>query len=320
MRMAIISFTEQGGKLGDTIGKDFVADTYKNAKDIISLTEKLMEKYDALVFIGAAGIAVRAVSPYIRSKDRDPAVIVCDERGRFVIPLLSGHIGGANAIAADISRKINAIPVITTATDINGIWAVDSWAAQNGYHIDNIENIKYISSALLRGEKVGLDSAFSIKGQLPENVCFGDFENGIVISPFLKKPFKNTLNIVPKCLCIGIGCRKKTAIDRLWELFDKSGISPHAVRQIATIDIKKDEPVVYEFAEKLGVPLCFYSAKELSGASGDFDESDFVRRVTGVGSVCERASVMNGGKLVLKKISGDGVTMAAAMDDREIIF
>lgn len=320
MKTAVISFTSTGRKLNDLISGILSADSYKDAKNIYALTGKLMEEYDALIFIGAAGIAVRAISPYIKSKDIDPAVIVCDEMGKFVIPILSGHIGGANRLACKLAEKINAQPVITTATDINKVWAVDSWASENGFYIENIKNIKYISSALLRKESVGLDSDFKINGPLPENISFGSFENGIVISPFLKKTFKNTLNIVPKCISLGIGCRKYTKLKSIEELFVKSGISPQAVREISTVDIKKDETALKEFADKLGVTLNFYTAPELEMVEGDFSESEFVRKVAGVGNVCERAAAKGGGKLILKKITGDGVTLAAAIDDMEITF
>ena len=320
MKTAVISFTAAGGKLNDLISGILSADSYKDAKNIYALTGKLMKEYDALIFIGAAGIAVRAIAPYIKSKDIDPAVIVCDEMGKFVIPVLSGHIGGANRLACELAEEINAQPVITTATDINKVWAVDSWASENGFYIENIKNIKYISSALLRKESVGLDSDFKINGPLPENISFGSFENGIVISPFLKKTFKNTLNIVPKCISLGIGCRKYTKLKSIEELFVKSGISPQAVREISTVDIKKDEMALNEFADKLGVTLNFYTAPELENVEGDFSESEFVRKVAGVGNVCERAAAKGGGKLILKKITGDGVTLAAAIDDMEITF
>lgn len=320
MKTAVISFTASGGRLNDLISGILSADSYKDAKNIYALTGNLMEEYDALIFIGAAGIAVRAIAPYIKSKDTDPAVIVCDEMGKFVIPVLSGHIGGANRLACELAEEINAQPVITTATDINKVWAVDSWASENGFYIENIKNIKYISSALLRKESVGLDSDFKINGPLPENISFGSFENGIVISPFLKKTFKNTLNIVPKCISLGIGCRKNTKLRSIEELFEKSAICPQAVREISTVDIKKDEMALKEFADKLGVTLNFYTAPELENVEGDFSESEFVRKVAGVGNVCERAAAKGGGKLILKKITGDGVTLAAAMDDMEITF
>lgn len=320
MKTAVISFTAAGGKLNNIISGILLTDSYKDAKNIYALTGNLMKEYDALIFIGAAGIAVRAIAPYIKSKDIDPAVIVCDEMGKFVIPVLSGHIGGANRLACELAEEINAQPVITTATDINKVWAVDSWASENGFYIENIKNIKYISSALLRKESVGLDSDFKINGPLPENISFGSFENGVVISPFLKKTFKNTLNIVPKCISLGIGCRKDTKLESIEELFVKSGICPQAVREISTVDIKKDETALKEFADKLGVPLNFYTARELEMVEGDFSESEFVKKVAGVGNVCERAAAKGGGKLILKKITGDGVTLAADMDDMDITF
>lgn len=320
MKAAVISFTQKGDLLNEKISWVLSADSYRNTKNLKEFMQEIFNKYDTLIFIGAAGIAVRAIAPYIRSKDTDPAVIVCDETGRFVIPILSGHIGGANAAAKRLAELIGAVPVITTATDINGVWAADTWAAENGYYIENIENIKHISGALLRGETVGLCCDFRISGELPEGVSFGEYENGIVISPFLKKPFKNTLNIVPRCVCIGAGSKKEADRESLKTLFSSSGLSKNAVRCVSTIDIKKDSDCINALVEYLDVPLVTYTADELNSLDGEYTHSDFVKKTVGTDNVCERAACMQGGRLIIRKTAGDGVTMAVAADDIEIVM
>ena len=322
-----VSFTENGDKLNrkliaqlkeDNAKSFFKADIHNRLKEF---TEAAFAGGDAIIFIGATGIAVRAIAPYIKSKADDPAVVVCDEQGKFVIPILSGHIGGANELAAKISTLINAIPVVTTATDINNIWAVDSWAVKKGLKILNIEEIKYISSAMLRGEKIGLLSDTAIMDKLPENVIFNnyDMDCGIVISPYLKKPYKHTLNLIPKCLSIGVGSRKNANVQALCKLLDvilaEKNIDAYAIENIATIDIKRNESSVLKLCESLNKEIICYSCEELNEVSGSFNTSDFVKSVTGTDNVCERSAIKaaDNGKIIVSKTAGNGVTMAIAL-------
>ncbi|MBR6258633.1 MAG: hypothetical protein IKR21_00285 [Oscillospiraceae bacterium] len=130
---------------------------------------RLFSERDALIFVSAAGIAVRSVAPFIKDKRTDPAVICIDERGKNVIPLLSGHIGGANALALRIADHLGASPIITTATDVNGKFSVDKWAAENGFMIDNMKAAKAVSAAILKWD-VPLCSDLPVKGELPPGV------------------------------------------------------------------------------------------------------------------------------------------------------
>ena len=132
--------------------------------------QQAMVDCDLIVFVGAAGIAVRAAAPYLAGKAYDPAVVVIDEQGRFVIPLLSGHLGGANELAGRLAEGLGATAVITTATDGRAVFAVDSWAKSHECVVFDPENIKYISGALLRGDTVGLRSAFPVDGLLPAHI------------------------------------------------------------------------------------------------------------------------------------------------------
>lgn len=119
--------------------------------DLRAWTALAWEASDALLFVGAAGIAVRAIAPHVASKATDPGVVVIDEAGRFAVPLLSGHLGGANELAQTVARAAGAIPVITTATDVRGVWAVDTWARRAGLAVSNPEAIKRVSARLLSG-------------------------------------------------------------------------------------------------------------------------------------------------------------------------
>ena len=154
--------------------------------DLRAWTALTWEASDALLFVGAAGIAVRAIAPHVASKVNDPAVVAIDEAGRFAVPLLSGHLGGANELAQTVARAAGAIPVITTATDVRGVWAVDTWARCAGLPVSNPEAIKRVSARLLSGGRVALYSDMPISGQPPEGVDIASdrARADIVVSPF----------------------------------------------------------------------------------------------------------------------------------------
>ncbi len=279
---------------------------------------------DALVFVGACGIAVRGIAPHVRDKTTDPAVLAVDEAARFVVPLLSGHIGGANALAVRLAEALGAAAAVTTATDVNGRFSVDAWAAENGLFIEDMKAARAVSAAILEGP-VPLASDFPIAGELPPGVRPGESGDvGICISWKRRSPFGCTLRLVPGVVRLGIGCRRGTGRDAIASLVDEvletGGIHPAAVKEVGTIDLKKDEPGLLEFCRERGWPLEWHPAEELKQAAGEFTPSAFVQSVTGVDNVCERAAVMHGGKLIVKKTARDGVTVAAAVEKYEVRF
>lgn len=272
---------------------------------------------DALVFVGAAGIAVRSIAPWVRDKRADPAVLCVDELGRFVIPLLSGHIGGANALALRLAERLGAAPVITTATDVNGKFSVDAWAAQQGLFLDDMRAAKAVSAAILEGP-VPLACDFPIEGDLPPGVVPGDAgEVGICISCRERRPFGQTLLLVPPVLHLGLGCRRGTPEEAVRAAADRvlDGVHPRAVKRAASIDLKRDESGLLGFCAARGWPLAFYSARELAALEGDFTSSERVRRITGVDNVCERAAMMGAQRLLVRKTVCGAVTAAVAAED-----
>ena len=163
---------------------------------------------DALIFVGACGIAVREIAPYVRDKKTDPAVLVLDERARHVIPLLSGHIGGANRLALRLSSVLGADPVITTATDVNRKFAVDEFAARAGCAISDMQLAKAFAAGILERE-MPLCSAFPIVSPLPGGVYeSGSGALGVYIGCDVREPFEKTLRLIPKKLRVGLGCRR----------------------------------------------------------------------------------------------------------------
>lgn len=332
MNIRIISFTDRGQALSRHIAALLPADNvtqYAHAAGFLpydsvrDFARDAMAQADAVLFIGAAGIAVRAIAPYVRGKDTDPAVLVLDENGRFVIPLLSGHLGGANRLAARLADVLGAEPVITTATDGRGIFAADSWAREHGCAVCDTREIKYLSAALLRGETVGLVSDFPIVGALPDGVAEGtEAENGILLSACEKKaPFAHTLRLAPRILHIGAGCRRNTPPEQLraWaeEQMKRLDVLPQAVASVASIAIKRDEPAILQLAEAWCVPTRFYTAEELERVPGDFPPSDFVRKTTGTDNVCQRAAAKasGNGRCLLPKTAHDGMTISIYIEN-----
>ena len=257
-------------------------------------TEKYFHKVKAMIFIGACGIAVRSISKFLKSKLDDPAVIVIDELGKFVIPILSGHVGGSNELSRKISEYINAVPVITTATDVNNLIAVDEWAVKNNCVIENPEKIKLISSAVLEHKEIGV--AVTEQNQIT--------------------PFPVTLFLRPKNLILGAGCNRGVDTDEFENAAEKflesSGVSILSLKALTSIDIKSNEPALINFAKNYNIEFITFSAKELAKVKGNFTRSETVLRITGVDNVCERACMKIGTVLLRSKCIFGGITFALA--------
>ena len=317
---------EVGGKLASAEPVDYYDRTAEAAREYVA---KHFQEYDKFLFIGAAGICVRMIAPHITRKDEDPAVVVMDELGRYAISLLSGHIGGANAFTYTVAAAAGAEPVITTATDINEKFAADVWATEAGCRIEDISKIRFISGALLAGEPVGMDPGpFPVEGELPSGlVLLGQsLKQGISVSlSGGQTTYPETLNVIPRIVSVGIGCRRGTPAEKLeafvLETLAEAGISMLAVETIASIDLKKDEAGIRTIAEKYRIPFLTFTAEELMEVEGEFDHSAFVEKTTGADNVCERSCVRaGGGRLLIRKTARDGMTLAASIRDWRIQF
>lgn len=314
---AFIAFTARGAALAERLRNALGGTLARPGEEGFSLAGWTAEHFPsrrALIFVGAAGIAVRAVAPYVRSKAEDPAVLCVSEDGRFVIPLLSGHLGGANNLARRVAALTGGEAVITTATDLNGIFAVDLWAKAQGMRIPEPEKIKAVSAKLLRGETVTLSCPYPIRGEAPAGIVRA--EDGDVVVSF-RKAEGAVLQLVPRVLSLGIGCRRGTSAEALEAAFGdfcrERGVLPVAIRGAASIDLKQNEPGLLAFCAAHGWTAVFYTADALRRVPGDFTASAFVEAQTGVDNVCERAAVFAaGGALVEKKHAAGGVTFALA--------
>ena len=341
MKLAAICFTNNGIKVLKRLGalSLFREDNLtlyskcsyaEDSEGIIAVEESLNDwtrknfyENDALIFVGATGIAVRAISPFVKDKLNDIPVIVIDENASFVIPILSGHMGGANDLSKKIAEELNSEAVITTATDINGKFAVDVFAKKNSLFIENRDGIKEVSAKILTGEEILLSAPDGKidESKLPEGIKMAEYppyKADILISD--NKAYNRAKIVLrPREYILGIGCRKdkefEEIIDFLTECLKEEGIEFSDLYAIASIDLKKDEEALNMLSRYLKIPFVTFSADELNAVKGNFSSSDFVKETTGVDNICERAAVLlagEGGKLYFKKKAGNGVTVAFA--------
>ena len=305
MKVSIIAFTDNGMeiayKLSNSLSEANDVDFARCGKGALSTwTEEHFSTNDALIFIGAIGIALRAIAPYIKTKTKDPAVVVVDELGH--------------------------------ATDINKVFAVDTWAKSQGLQILNPQCIKLVSSKLLKGESVHVKSDYPIQGNLPKNVYLNDLEDSnagydvIITHKDLENERKNdTLFLVPQIITVGIGCRKDISFEAIessiLNILESENYHILAINALASIDKKANEKGILEFGKKYDLPFNTYSAEELNSLEGDFTKSEFVKSVVEVDNVCERSAIMeSNGKLIRRKdtCDGAGVTVALAINDPNI--
>lgn len=356
MNIEYIAFTEKGletadriaGRIGGSVSvcsSQISEENMANREVVLSKwVTANFEQGRGLVFVGAAGIAVRAIAPFIKSKIADPAVVVVDETGRYCIPILSGHLGGANELAKLIATVLGgkSEAVITTATDVENVFAVDVWAKDNWAAVVNPDRIKNVSSAVLSGKRISIHSEFLISGSCPwKNVDVGKIKltekeddspndallnnncdvyfgiRGLPDKADCSRLYHKTLYLAPRILTIGIGTRKGVECDVIEHFFQKFIRTNHIFEQsiimAATIDIKSNEPGLIEFVRKHDWGLKFFSCSQLKDVQGSFHESGFVNETVGVGNVCERSAVAaSGGRIVVDKTSGNGITMALA--------
>lgn len=345
MKVAFIAFTRRGYETmqnlavnmalnSPRIGDEFTLTTTKRLADEVGLdsfddlgvwTGERFADSDAFVFIGAMGIAVRAIAPHVRDKFSDPAVVSVDEAGQFAVPLLSGHVGGANDLAREVAAAIGARAVVSTATDVNGLFAVDEWARKQGLALVERQIAKEVSACLLDGGTVGFASDIAVEGALPSGVEEGPHEFGIKVGlDTADCPFAHTLHLVPRVVTVGVGCKRGTDAAAL-ETFVRgvlanAHISPAAVARVASIDVKHDEEAVLALARALGCEPVFYSAEQLAAVEGTFASSDFVKAAVGVDNVCERAAVAGGARLIGGKEAHEGMTVALGQDEASVRF
>lgn len=363
MKLCIISFTRNGallaGRLADELGKkELETMVYTKCKgmekecsipseeaegrkesrpffvreSIGEWTEKQMGKNHGLLFIGACGIAVRAIAPQLVDKLQDSPVLVMDEQGRFVIPLLCGHVGGANELARLLSQVSGACPVITTATDIWKKFAVDLFAKKNHLYIENKEGIARVSAKVLEGQNLTLaiEPGHMEGALLPEKIQLVEYppENQVdILISADKEMGRGSLLLRPREYVLGMGCRKEKEPEKIEafiaETLKKRKIQLWQISALASIRQKKEEPGFLQWSEKHRIPFLTFSGEELMEVTGNLASSAFVKEKVGADNVCERAALKacgQNGCLAAGKEARDGMTIAIAKRDWRVAF
>lgn len=346
MKIAIVAITHGGAGLARRLGGEFIeAEVYLPARFYEEdnchyfpepLSEQLpllFSKAEQLVCIMATGIVVRLLISHLRGKEYDPGVTVMDEAGDFAISLLSGHLGGANRMAQELADVTGGQAVITTATDVNNLPAWDQVARDLGLGVQPVSHLRTLNRLLLEGETIALvDRKRLIADKfigVPGVELYDSFAEAMqsdapgrvfVTHRYLPNMEHRTalLAIRPPDLVLGIGCNRGTSADEIEEVvktcLPQAFLAFASVGLVATIDAKRDEVGLNEFAEWHNLRIVHYSAEELNRVDVPSPPSEHALDAVGAKGVCEPAAVLGagGGKLLIRKQKVGNVTLAVA--------
>lgn len=258
--------------------------------------------HSKIICIMAAGIVVRSLASRLKSKYQDPAVVVMDENGQYAISMLSGHIGGGNELAIEAARCTGGQAVITTATDVQGQMAADLLALDIEAIIDPTDNLKIINRNLAENQPVYLYSPWPLVPAIKKGFIWREWpgdgrfvQPAVIIGHIGQHPSREEiLWLKPRNLTVGLGCRQGVSCDELRIALDqvlaRYDLDPRCIRNLASIELKADEPGLRHLAKNMGIPLLTFSRAAIQMLAGTYQESDWVKQITGVGGVCEPAA------------------------------
>lgn len=346
IRIAIIAVTEKGKNTAEKIALELEnVDVFFQKRGIKELTGELFNKYECIIFVSACGIAVRCISPFLKSKFEDPAVLVVDDNGNNVISLLSGHIGGANEITLKIADILNANPVITTSTDANKKGALDVIVSKIGGYVENLrESAKLVNSYLVDDKRVGIYfdsdyeiekdslnlSGFELIDEKTEIDAISKLDALVSVTDKLRcwvdeiiynikkdneeKEDLIYIKLVPRRIALGMGCRKNTETEKMIEEFSTfsalNNIHPAAIVKTGSLIIKKDEKCMIDLSKALCAEFNLFDVDEICTCDYMFDKSEFVKKNTGVYSVAQPSAYLLSGNVISDKYKNNGTTFA----------
>lgn len=346
IRIAIIAVTEKGKNTAEKIASELEnVDVFFQKRGIKELIGELFNKYECIIFVSACGIAVRCISPFLKSKFEDPAVLVVDDNGNNVISLLSGHIGGANEITLKIADILNANPVITTSTDTNKKGALDVIVSKIGGYVENLrKSAKLVNSYLVDDKRVGIYfdsdyesekdslnlSGFELIDEKTEIDAIEKLDALVSVTDKLRcwvdeiiynikkdneeKEDLIYIKLVPRRIALGMGCRKNTETEKMIEEFSifsaLNNIHPAAIVKTGSLIIKKDEKCMIDLSKALCAEFNLFDVDEICTCDYMFDKSEFVKKNTGVYSVAQPSAYLLSGNVISDKYKNNGTTFA----------
>lgn len=351
MNIAVIAVSPQGITIAEQLKAEwqeqliiFSTHQHSSVESIRNIKEHVdahFGDYSAWVFIGAMGICIRTIAEHVQHKYHDPAVINIDSTGRFVVSVLSGHVGGANELTEHIASLLGAQAVVSTQTDNTGLWALDLFSRKYGWtQVNNMEGLNKPIALYTNGKPTALLLEVRDKFTLElerthaehvdiyykrEDLDESKYELILVVSPRVYETSKTCIQYIPKSLALGLGCRYQCAPKDIPEYIcneiRRLGYYPEAIKRIGTIDLKKDEPLLKEMLQLLNIEEAdIYTSEDLAPVEIK-NPSDYVFKVTGVYGVAESASRLSArmGSIVIEKQKGmlhDGndFTFAVSID------
>lgn len=346
MRLAVISATRAGALLVEKLAQKLPYDMtvyVKNGREgkneaqgyqqLSQLVREIFHGYDGLLFIMATGIVVRVIAPLVQDKRSDPAVVTMDELGQFAISLLSGHIGGANELALTVAQAIGAQPVITTATDVNHLPAVDVLAVKLRAKLEPFSSLKSINASIVNGDDVKFffeerfvqpyrEIAEKLGIEIKDLALLDneDYSAAVLVTDKVLQVDKQHIFVRPPSLVVGVGCRRgieqQDILRAIEDCCAQAGVSKSSIALLTSTIKKQDEIGLLQAAQSLGVKIVFYANRELSESikQHHLSVSSFVEQTIGVGNVCE-ASAMAGPqtkRLIKSRTKYSQITVAIA--------
>lgn len=326
MPLAILSMTSGGAGLGERLAARLPGAVHHPCRGCLQQTlDRLWPQTKGFVCIMAAGIVVRAISGRLVDKHRDPAVVVCDEKGDFAIALVSGHLGGANDLAREVAGLLGGRAVITTASDVLGRTALDCWARDLGLAVGDSVAFTRLIGRLVDQGSLRLYSDWPVS-DLPADLLPVDDPALADLCISDQTGLAGGLPLVPASLVAGIGCNRGTPMAELEGALAEALAAHHlsllAVGKLATAAAKSDEAGLLELAAGWGLPLQCYSHEALNGVAG-VAESKAALRAIGARAVAEPAALLGAGAgstLIVAKMKWPNVTVAIARREPASIF
>jgi len=323
MKTVIIAITQGGKTLAENINAQ-LSDSFVDKRDLpvfAKIADSWKQEIDAVICIMATGIVVRALAPLCVDKTKDPCVLVLDEKGQFVISLLSGHLGGGNKLAKEVATILDAQPVITTASDVTGHTALDLFAAKNSLVVEDSKKLIEKSAKLINHGSLQIYSEYDFESlpvdfTLVHKAALAD----LIISDHI---FSETdaLILRPCALTVGLGCNRGTRsedfITAVSELFADNSLNLKSISSFASIDLKQDEQGMLDFATVTKAEIKFYTKDQLNSVE-NVSHSAMVFKATGAKGVAEPAAILaaetipGSGTLIVRKRKWKDVTAAVA--------